>query len=86
MRVDDFSIHDKTPVSPLAGNRSRPVESPASGAQTDTTHISNLAKLLFPDENRIQQLRSDLSSNRYQVVPAVVSRDVIAFYAEARHA
>lgn len=81
-RVNDLPVHDKTPVQ-AQGSRTRGAAGSSGSAPSDSTHISGLAQLLFPDDNRIQQLRADVSSNRYQVPAQVVSRDVVHFYLEA---
>jgi hypothetical protein len=80
-RVNDLPVRDQGPLQ-AQGSRLRGAAPNSGGAASDTTHISGLAQLLFPDENRIQQLRADVSSNRYQVPAIVVSRDVIHFYLE----
>jgi hypothetical protein len=81
-RVNDLPVRDKAPVQ-ARGSHARGVASSSGSTHSDTTHISGLAQLLFPDENRIQQLRADVSTNRYQVPALAVSHDVIHFYLDA---
>ncbi len=84
MRVGDFGIQDKGSVTRTEPSRPQSTARPSGDdlSHADSTQISVLAQLLLPDQSRIEQLRTDVSVNRYSVAAAVVSHDLVTFYIE----